>query len=315
MIAQLPETGYRDIFYNSEATMLIIGVDKPYYTIVDVNDAYLNATNSTREALVGASVFVVFPANPNDEESKSIEQTIFSFDEAISTKRPHTLTDYRYDIPIKGNCKFEKRWWTTTNTPVLDEKGEVSYLIHSPIDVTELHTITEREQKIAEALRVQRQQLFTTFMQAPVGIAILKGNNYVIDMINPSLCQLYGQTPEEMIGKPIFDCIPFVKGKGFEGLLNSVLTTGVAVKGDGVSALLVRNGSLETVYVNFVYEPYREPNGEISGVIVIATEVTEMFNARKLLEEAEERARLAVDAVGLGTYDMDLITGEIITSN
>ncbi|GAA4102339.1 PAS domain S-box protein [Mucilaginibacter panaciglaebae] len=314
MVTQLLEIGYKDIFYNSEATMLIVGVDKPAYTIIDVNNAYLKATNSTRDALVGASVFAVFPANPNDEESKNIERTIFSFDEAINTKKPHTLTNYRYDIPVIGTDKFEERWWTTTNTPVLDANGAVSYLIHSPINVTELHNITEREQKSEAALRLQRQQLFNTFMQAPVGIAILKGNNYVVDLINPSLCQLYAQTPEAMMGRPVFDCIPFVKGKGFEKLLDSVLATGVPVKGDGVSALLERNGILETVYINYVYEPYREPDGEISGVIVIAIEVTEMFKARKLLEEAEERARLAVDAVGLGTYDLDLISGEIITS-
>ncbi|WP_214070480.1 PAS domain-containing sensor histidine kinase [Mucilaginibacter sp. dw_454] len=314
MIKQLPESGFKDIFYNSEATMLIIDVDKPHYTIIDVNNAYLKATNSTRESLVGTSVFGAFPANPSDEDSKNIERTIVSFDTAINTKKPHTLNNYRYDIPVSGTDQFEERWWTTTNTPVLDNDGNVSYLIHSPINVTELHKVTEREQKSQEALKVQQQQLFDTFMQAPVGIAILKGSNFVVDLINPSLCELYGQTPNEMMGKPVFDCIPFAKGQGFEELLSSVSITGVAVKGDGAAVLLMRNAVLETVYVNFVYEPFREQDGNISGVIVIATEVTEMFKGRKLIEEAEERARLAVDAMSLGTYDLDLTTGEIITS-
>lgn len=314
MIKRLPANGYKDIFYNSEATMLIIGVDKPCYTIIDVNNAYLKATHSTREALIGTSVFDAFPRNPNDEKSENIELAIFSFDEAIKTKKPHTLSNYRYDIPVAGTGEFDERWWTTTNTPVLDANGEVSYLIHSPVDVTELYQVTERQRKNEAAVKLQRQQLFGTFMQAPVGIAILMGSNYVVDLINPSLCLLYGQRPEEMIGRPIFDCIPFARGKGFEQMLDSVLAGGAPVSGEGVPVLLVRERVLETVYVNFVYEPYREPDGTISGVIVVATEVTEMFKARKLLEEAEERARLAVDAVGLGTYDLDLISGEIITS-
>jgi PAS domain S-box-containing protein len=315
MVTKLPEYGYKDIFYNSEATMLIISIDKPLYTIIDVNNAYLKATNSTRESLIGTSVFGAFPANPTDEESKNIERTIFSFDEAIRSKKPHTMSNYRYDIPIPGTDEFEERWWTTTNTPVLDDDGNVVYFIHSPINVTELYKVTQREKAGVEALKQQQQQLYSTFMQAPVGIAILKGLEFVVDLINPQISELYGQTAAQMMGKPIFDCIPHVKGQGFEELLDSVRLTGVPVKGDGASVLLERDGVLDTVYVNFVYQPFRETDGTISGVIVVANEVTETIIAKKKIEEAEERARLAVDAVGLGTFDLDLVTGEMITSS
>ncbi len=315
MVKKLPEYSYKDIFYNSEATMLIISIDKPSYTIIDVNNAYLKATNTTRESLIGTSVFGAFPANPTDEESKNIERTIFSFDEAIRSKKPHTMSNYRYDIPIPGTTEFEERWWTTTNTPVLDDDGNVAYFIHSPINVTELNKVTQREQAGVEALKQQQQQLYSTFMQAPVGIAILKGPKFVVDMINPPISELYGQTAGEMMGKPIFDCIPHVKGHGFEELLDSVRLTGMPVKGEGASVLLERNGVLETVYVTFVYQPFRETDGAISGVIVVANEVTETIIAKKKIEEAEERARLAVDAVGLGTFDLDLVTGEMITSS
>jgi PAS domain S-box-containing protein len=315
MVTKLPEYSYKDIFYNSEATMLIISIDKPFYTIIDVNNAYLKATNSTRESLIGTSVFGAFPANPTDEESKNIERTIFSFDEAIRSKKPHIMSNYRYDIPIPGTNEFEERWWTTTNTPVLDDDGNVVYFIHSPINVTELYKVTQREQAGIEALKQQQQQLYSTFMQAPVGIAILKGPEFVVDLINPQISELYGQTAGQMMGKPIFDCIPHVKGQGFEELLDGVRLTGVPFKGNGASILLERNGVLETVYVNFVYQPFRETDGTISGVIAVANEVTETITAKKKIEEAEERARLAVDAVGLGTFDLDLVTGEMITSS
>jgi PAS domain S-box-containing protein len=315
MVTKLPESGYKDIFYNSEATMLIVSIDKPLYTIIDVNNAYLRATNSTRDALIGASVFGAFPANPTDEESKNIERATFSFDEAIRSKKPHILSNYRYDIPIPGTEEFEERWWTTTNTPVIDENGNVIYFIHSPVDVTGLYKLAQKEKAGVEALKQQQQQLFSTFMQAPVGIAILKGADYVVDLINPPLCELYGQTSDELMGRPIFDCIPHVRGMGFEELLDNVRLTGTPVKGQEAAVPLVRDGELETVYVNFVYEPFRETNGAISGVIVVAIEVTEVVRAKNQLQEAEERARLAVDAVGLGTYDLNLVTGEMITSN
>ncbi len=282
--------------------------------MLDVNDAYLAATNSTREALIGKGVFTVFPGNPTDEVSKNIERTIFSFEQAISTKKAHTMSNYRYDIPIPGTDDFEERYWTTSNTPILDENGDVIFFIHSPANVTELYKTAERERAGIEALKNQRAQLYSTFMQAPVGIAIFRGPEYIVDLINPSLCEVYEKTVDEMLGKPVFDVLTHAKGIGFEELLDSVRLTGIPFKGQGLAAPIFRNGQLETVYLNFVYEPFRENDGTITGVIAVATEITEQVNAKLQIEEAEERARLAVDAVGLGTFDLNLETGEMITS-
>ena len=117
-----------------------------------------------------------------------------------------------------------------------------------------------------------------------------------------------------MIGKPVFEVLSHARGLGFEELLDNVRLTGIPYKGQSLPAPLMRNGKLETIYLTFVYEPFREDDGSISGVIAVATEVTELVNVRKQIENAEERARLAAAAVGLGTFDLDLKTGEMITS-
>jgi PAS domain S-box-containing protein len=309
----LQENPYKHIFYNSIAPMLIIAPDSPHYTMLDVNNAYLEATNTRREDLIGKPVFSVFPANPSDNVSKNIDRTHYSFEEAIRNKRPHVMSNYRYDIPIPGSDDFEERYWTTSNTPVMDESGNVIYFIHSPADVTELYKLRHIEKEGMEALKNQEQQLYNTLMQAPVGIVIFKGSNYVVDLINQPLCELYGKKMEDMMGKPIFEILPAAK-EGFEPLLDKVRLTGEPFKGTGLMIPLERNGNLDTVYVNFVYEPFRQPDGNIIGVIAVATEVTELVNAKNQVEEAEARARLAVDAVELGTFDLDLGSGEMITS-
>ncbi|SKB46661.1 PAS domain S-box protein [Daejeonella lutea] len=314
MSKKLPGDQYKEIFYNSPATMLIIDIDAPNYTMLDVNNAYLAATNTTREDLIGKPVFGVFPENPTDNISKNIERTIFSFHQAITSKKAHVMSNYRYDIPIPGTNEFEERYWTTSNTPVLDDNGEVIYFIHSPLDVTELYKLSEREKAGITALRNQEEMLHNTFMQAPVGIGIFKGPDYIVDLINPPLSEIYGKTMEEMAGKNVFDVLAHAKGMGFEALLDNVRLTGEPFKGAGMMVPLMRKGKLETVYVDFVYEPYRESDGTISGVIALATEVTDQVNAKQQIADAEERARLAVDAVGLGTYDLNLLTGEMFTT-
>lgn len=295
---------YKQIFDHSPAAKLIIAADAPVFTILDVNEAYLLRTNSTRDDLVGKSVFSVFPANPDDLVSENIALTIDSFEKVIETRQPHTISDYRYDIPVRGSDKFEERYWTTTNTPILDEEGNVRYLIHSPVNTTALHTMEKRAQ----------ERLFSTLMQAPVGIGIFIGPEFRVELINPPLCKLFGTTPDEIFGKPVFDVLKHAKGRGFEDLLERVMKTGIPHVGEAVTVPLVRQGILEEVYVSFVYEPFRESDGTISGVISVATEVTEEVLIRMKLKEAEERTRLAVSATGLGTFDLHYETDDLVTS-
>src|ERR1700744_1939333 len=145
MAAKLLDGAYKAIFYNSQSPMLIIDIDAPQYTMLDVNKAYLQATNTNRQDLVGKPVLSVFPPNPAGHASKNAERIISSFDQAIKNKVAHVLSNYRYDIPVPGTGESEEMYWTISNTPVLDEQGEVIYFIHSLINVTELNKITQKE--------------------------------------------------------------------------------------------------------------------------------------------------------------------------
>ncbi|MCR8561511.1 PAS domain-containing protein [Mucilaginibacter sp. BJC16-A38] len=305
-IVQLSAEDYHSVFNKSEATKLLLAIDAPLYTILDANCAYLNATNSTREALVGKSVFGAFPANPTDEESKNIERTIFSFEEAIRTKKPHTMHNYRYDIPIRDSNEFEERYWTTTNTPVLNEDGSVKFLIHSPTNVTEIYKLAEREKLAMEALRNQRKQLYAIFMQAPVGIGIFKGPEYIVDLINPPLEKIYGRSFDEMKGLRVFDALPSARGHGFEELLENVRLTGEPFYGNGLPIPLLRDGVPETVYVDFVYEPFRDDDGTIIGVICVATEITDKIEGQQRLEASEAQFRFMAESMPQQVWTADV---------
>ena len=304
-IVELTAEDYHSVFNKSEATKLLLAVDAPSYTIIDVNFAYLNATNSNRETLVGNSVFGVFPANPTDEESKNIERTIYSFEEAVRTKKPHTMYNYRYDIPIRGTNEFEERYWTTTNTPVLDELGNVKFLIHSPTNVTEVFKLAQREKQAMEALITQRKQLYSIFMQAPVGIGIFLGADYIIDLINPPLEKFYGCLFSDVKGIPVFDALPSGRGLGFEQLLDNVRLTGNPYYGNGVVIPLVRNGVFENVYVDFVYEPFRNDDGFIVGVIVVATDITDKVEGQLKQEASEAQFRFMAESMPQQVWTAD----------
>lgn len=91
---------------------------------------------------------------------------------------------------------------------------------------------------------------------------------------------------------------------------------------------IYRNGRLEDVYWTFSYSPVAGESGEAAGVFVTCTETTEKMEtlrklklsveeqveARKKIEAAERRSRLSIEAGELGTYEINLVTNEIITS-
>jgi len=185
-----------------------------------------------------------------------------------------------------------------------------------------------REESLAQASHAraeaerQREWLQSLFTQAPTAIAILRGRRYVIELANPPVCRLWGRRPEQVLGLPLFEALPEAAGQGVEELLDRVLTTGQPYVGTELPVRLARleGGAVEDVYFNFVYEPMRDSQGQVEGIIVVASDVTEQVRARQRLEAhaaeevhaAEERLRLATEAMRLGTWDMDLTTGALV---
>ena len=127
-------------------------------------------------------------------------------------------------------------------------------------------------------------------MQAPVALAIFSGPQLKIELANDAILKIWGKT-NAIIGKPVLDALPEIAGTGYPQLLRSVYEKGVVHHANESSAYLIRNGNKELVYFNFIYHPFIEIDGKISGVIVLANEVTDMVKARKKVEESDNKFR------------------------
>lgn len=121
-------------------------------------------------------------------------------------------------------------------------------------------------------------------LQAPVAIAVFRGPQQVIEFANPRVCELWGRTLEQVFGRPLFEALPEVAGQGLEALLDDVFATGTPHVGSELPVSLDRAGRRDLVYFNFVYAPVREPSGEVRGVIVVATDVSEQVQMRERAE-------------------------------
>jgi PAS domain-containing protein len=113
---------------------------------------------------------------------------------------------------------------------------------------------------------------------------ILRGNDYVIELVNPAACAVWGRSREEIIHTPLFDAIPEARGQGLEALLDGVMQTGNAHHGRRRAVSRAGRGAdPESMYFDFVYSPLRGKSGRVEGVAVIALQVR-----RQEVEASEE---------------------------
>lgn len=150
------------------------------------------------------------------------------------------------------------------------------------------------EQALARNRLEESEKRFRTLVQqAPLGITIVRGTNFVVEMANETYLQIVDRSESDFIGVPLFDSLPEVR-EAVEPLLTAVRTTGVPYQATEFPVLLNRYGKKELTYFNFVYQALQEDDGTISRVIVIANEVTSMVKARHTLEESERQFRKLV---------------------
>ncbi len=287
---------YIKIFEQSSALLLVIDTN---FAIVAASDAFLKSTSIVRGSIVGRNIFDVFPDNPADEIANGKSKVIDSFNLVLKNKVPDTMPVVKYDIPkpVSEGSGFEVRYWQVTHTPLLDEQQNVKYIIQQSEDVTEnkiLITQLKYEQRALKQLADSEKRYNMMLMKSPFGFAVLKGKNMVITLANDSVKAFWGKG-KDVEGKPLFDVLFELKDSAFPGLLDNVYTTGVSFFGNELLASVLRNGKQEDVYFNFVYQPYLEADETISGVTIIAYEVTKMVLANKKIAESEVHFRQLAD--------------------
>src|SRR6185369_2678842 len=126
----------------------------------------------------------------------------------------------------------------------------------------------------------------------------------IITSWNKGAERIFGYTADEVIGKPVTILIP----AGHEDEEPTILARLRA--GDRIEhyeTIRVRKDG-KHIYISLTVSPIRGPNGQIVGASKIAHDITEQKHARKALDEALERLKLALDAARLGDWSWDAKT-------
>ena len=289
----------------------------PDLRIAGMNQAYLDVTSSRREDLLDRPLFAAFDSGPGESAPENVRQVRASIEKARDTRQKDHLALVRFTVPRPGptgELVFEEGFWSATHIPILDEAGEVAFILQHTTDITELERLRQdarqtgspeagaidavlgggllnRAREVQESnrrLETERNRLVELFMQAPGFIAILDGPEHVFQLVNAAYATLIGRSDIE--GKTVREALPEIAGQGFYELLDSVYRTGEPYEGRNQKVSLQRtpDGSLEDVYLDFIYQPIRDGVGQIVGVFVQGHDVTETV-------VAAERQKLMID--------------------
>lgn len=133
----LPPLSFAAAFQATPAALLVLRA-LPTFEIAAVSDAYLDATMTRRDEIVGRPLFDVFPDNPADPAGSGASHLRASFARVLATRATERMGVQRHDIPRRRSVvtEFEERHWGAQNSPVLEGSAPIAFLVHRTEDVT-----------------------------------------------------------------------------------------------------------------------------------------------------------------------------------
>ena len=317
---------FRRLFEAAPAPYLVLD---PQLVIVAANAAYLNVTSTRREEIVGRCLFEVFPDNPLDAGATGVANLGASLARVLDTGAPDTMPVQKYDIPAPDQPgKFEERFWSPVNTPVLDHGGKVAYIIHRVEDLTEfMHTeqadpkraltnkrieahtqllrteLFHRAQelhRLNERLRLLNNQLEWVLDTVGEGFVAFD-QEWRISYVNTQAARQMHAKTQDLVGRDFFTVYSAILGTVLEKELRAAVHDRRTFTFDYFTQQTQRWTE------NRVYP-------SLEGSVLLSTDVSSRRESERALQETQARLHMAVQAAHLGFWELDFQDGNVYFS-
>ena len=261
----------------------------PKFIVEMANDSYLQIIDRNREAFIGKPLFEALP------EVRPVVEPLLN--EVYWKGIPFNGTEF--EVPLNRHGHTEITWFNFVYQP-LREENLITGIVVVANEVT--------EQVRRKLMLQQSEKKFRSFIdQMPPPVTILRGEEMVIEMANRSLLEkIWHKTLEEVLGKKLLEVFPELSGQRFPELIRNVLATGKSYGEQEAQVYFDHPGGKKAFYFDFEYSPLYDEQGRVDGIMVTADDVTGKVEARRRVEEAEERARLATEASLAGIFDIEV---------
>jgi PAS domain S-box-containing protein len=207
--------------------------------------------------------------------------------ELVPNLEPHWFEIYGRVAKTGESARFNNgsaamgRWFDVSASRVGNDGSHKVAILFS--DVTERKRAEYEREKLLKEVETERERLADVFQLAPSLMCVLRGPDHVLERANDRFCLLVGRS--EILGKTIREALPELEAQGFVELLDKVYRFGEPFVGTGVPVLLQREPGcpLEEHFIDFVYQPLRDSEGRVSGVLAQGVDLTDRKRAEDKL--------------------------------
>jgi PAS domain S-box-containing protein len=209
---------------------------------------------------------------------------------AVETRTPYTI-EYRV---LRGDGQYV--WTVARGAPVLDESGRVAEWVGANEDVSARKRAEEERAELLARIDAERAKLHSLIMQTPVAVAMLEGPDARYSLANDAFRELaWGQ---ELRGRAMLDVQPDLRGHPLaEAVFETYRTGEPRTLVEQKTELADTDGRVEERYFTSSYRAVRD--GErVTGVLVVALEVTDQVRARRAIESSMKFAEQFIGILG-----------------
>lgn len=247
--------------------------------------------NETYTPLLGPRVDWAMGARFDEVWADALDQAMPIVEDAMAG-RSNRFNDLPWKLATdRGQADT---WWTFSYSRILDENGGPAGLFIFTNETTQKvladANLRASQEEIVRIAAQQRRSL----QQMPGFAAILEGPEHRFQWVNDAYEDISGK--RDFIGHSVREVFPDLVGQGFYELLDEVYVSGTAFSAREMPIRLDRESGAEDRFIDLVYEPLRDDDGQVTGIFVGGYDVTDRMNAQRDLAQANAQLEQRVDA-------------------
>ncbi|MDT8397948.1 MAG: PAS domain S-box protein [Pseudomonadales bacterium] len=321
---EIPAIDFRILFESVPA--LCLALDPEQFTILAVSDAYLEVTRSSRDQLLGRTMFEVFPDDPDDSEADGTRNLLASLQRVRARGVKDVMAFQLHPLINPATGKREDRYWSTINSPISDADGRLLYILHRTEDVTEyiqtqgelaqnkeiagrhrsrLRQLedevvghTRKLQMLNEQLRNSQERMQAMFRDTSVGIILLMPDGR-IDDANVAYCNMLGYELEELRTMAFIE-LTHPEDREDSARKVAELRQGL-IKGFSLEKRYLKKSG-ELIWTRITSSAMRDNTGGIVGLIGVAEDISAQKLAEISLQQNEALSRIGGQIAGVGGW-------------
>jgi PAS domain S-box-containing protein len=263
-LAQVEVEGFREALgpfvvaaEKTRMPMLFTDARQADHAIIFANDSFLRLTGYGRDELLarGFDFLLADPADPADPAEVTVQERIDAEFEDSSGEI----------LEIECRRRDGRVFLAAVSiNPVNDDRGNVVQHCLSFVDLT----------RHVARLRKERDQLHALYQHAPGFIATTEGRDHRFTFANASFRTLVGN--RKLLGRPMAEALPEAAAQGIVDILDDVFNTGEPFVGSAarIDLQLDANEPQTRRFVDFIYQPIRNAENEITGLFCEGHDVT-----------------------------------------